>query len=145
MTGNGHNLLVMEHCKTAQIIGYARVSTDKQVMDVQMKALQDMGCDPIFAETISAVNAKRPQFHLMRKHIERGDTLAVYSFSRLSRDLKQLLTIVDELKAEGVALISTSEPHIAPYTRAGRLMLQVTGAIDENERATVRERTAAAM
>lgn len=128
-----------------QIIGYARVSTDDQVLDVQIDALKSADCDHIFAEIISAVSARRPQFHLMRKHLERGDTLIVNSFSRLSRDLKQLLTIVDELKAEGVNVRSLTETHIDPYTTSGRMVLSLTGAIDENERGRVRDRTRAAM
>lgn len=130
---------------TAQSLGYARVSTHDQVMDVQMTSLKNAGCDRIFAETISAVNAKRPQFNLLMKNLEAGDTVIVYSYSRLSRDLKQLLTIVDILKAGGIKLRSTSEPHIDPYTTHGRMMLSMIGAVDENERNRVKERTKDAM
>lgn len=128
-----------------QIVGYARVSTEDQVLDVQLRALAEAGCDPVFRETISAVSAHRPEYNVMRKHLQAGDTLVVNAFSRLSRDLKQLLTIVDELKAEGVKIISLTEMHIDPYTTSGRMVLSLTGAIDENERGRVRDRTRAAM
>lgn len=139
------NVPTAPHVMVAQVIGYARVSTDDQVLDVQIDALKAAGCERIFAETISAVSAKRPQYHLMRKYIESGDVLVVNSFSRLSRDLKQILTIVDELKGEGVKIRSLSETHIDPYTTSGRMVLSLTGAIDENERGRVRDRTKAAM
>lgn len=84
-----------------RIVGYERVSTEDQVMDVQTQALKKLGCDIIFSEKVSAVSARRPQFHLMKKFVERGDTIAVYAFSRLSRNLKELLTFVDDMKAQG--------------------------------------------
>jgi len=126
---------------TARVFGYARVSTDDQVLDLQITALRNAGAEQLFVEKVSAASAKRPMFNLVRKHLERGDTLIVYAFSRLVRDLKQLLILVDELKAEGVTLRSTSEPHIDPYSTNGRLLLSVTGAVDENERGRVRDRT----
>lgn len=135
----------MTHTQTPQIIGYARISTSDQVLDVQIDALKAASCDHIFAEVISAVSARRPEYHLVRKHLEAGDTLIVNAFSRLSRDLKQLLTIVDELKAEGVKIRSLTEGHIDPYSTSGRMVLSLTGAIDENERGRVRDRTKAAM
>lgn len=125
----------------ARIFGYARVSTEDQVLDIQLAALRCAGVQDLFSEKISAVNAKRPQFNLMMKHIEPGDTLVVYAYSRISRDLKFLLTFVDEMKTLGVKLKSTSEPHIDPYTTNGRLLISVTGAVDENERGRVRDRT----
>lgn len=127
--------------ETARILGYARVSRDDQNLDMQLEALKIGGVQQFFVEKISAVNAHRPQFHLLMKCVEPGDTVVVYAFNRLVRDLKQLLTIVDEFKAMGVKLRSTSEPHIDPYTTNGRLLLSVTGAVDENELGRIRDRT----
>lgn len=126
---------------TARIFGYARVSTEEQVLDLQLTALRCAGVQTLFSEKISAVNARRPQFNLLLKHIEAGDTIVVYAYNRISRDLKFLLGFVDEMKALGVKLKSTSEPHIDPYTTNGRLLISVTGAVDENERGRVRDRT----
>lgn len=128
-----------------QILGYARVSTEEQILDMQTTALKVAGCHRIFAEKVSAVNLKRPQFHLMMKHVECGDTIVVYSFSRLSRDLKFLLGFIDDMRRLGVTVRSTSEPHIDPFTTSGRLVLSLTGAIDENERGRTRDRTKDAM
>lgn len=146
--GSAPRALLLEHANSnlcPQIVGYARVSTEEQVLDVQMTALRAKACDRIFEEKISAVNAQRPQFNLMLKFLEPGDTLVIYSFSRLSRDLKFLLTFVDDMRALGVKIVSTSEPHIDPYSTNGRLLLSVTGAVDENERGRVRDRTRDAM
>lgn len=125
----------------ARVFGYARVSTEEQDLGMQIAALDKMGCTKIFQEKESAVDLRRPQWRLLRKFLERGDFLIVYAFSRISRNLKELLQIVDELEAEGVTIISTSEPHIKPYTTAGRMMLQVVGAMDENERRRLSDRT----
>jgi DNA invertase Pin-like site-specific DNA recombinase len=124
-----------------QIIGYARVSTDDQILDVQMSALRAAGCDHIFQETISAVNATRPQFALMMKHLEPGDTLVVHSLSRLGRDVAQIHGILKELAALGVKWRSTTEPHLDMATAAGRLMVNVTGAMAQFERDQIKERT----
>lgn len=103
-----------------QIIGYARVSTDDQILDVQMSALRAAGCDHIFKETISAVNAKRPEFGVMMKHLEPGDTLIVHSLSRLGRDSSQVSGILKELAALGVTWRSLTEPHLETATASGR-------------------------
>lgn len=127
--------------QTARVFGYARVSTDEQSLDMQVSALRAAGCQDIFEEKISALNAKRPQFNLLMKHIEPGDTVVFYAFNRISRDLKFTLSFVDAMRDFGVALRSTSEPHIDPFSTNGRLLLSVTGAVDENERLRVRDRT----
>lgn len=122
-------------------LGYARVSRDDQNLDMQLSALKEAGAQRFFVEKISAVNAHRPQFHLLMKCIEKGDTVVVYAFNRLVRDLKHLLTIVDEFKTMGVKLKSTSEPHIDPFSTNGRMILSVTGAVDENELRRIKDRT----
>jgi DNA invertase Pin-like site-specific DNA recombinase len=125
----------------ARVLGYARVSRDDQNLDMQLTALRNAGATDLYVEKISAVNAKRPMFNLMMKFVEAGDTIIAYAFNRLYRDLKMLLTFVDDMKALGVTLLSTTEPHINPYTTNGRLLLSVTGAVDENERGRIRDRT----
>ncbi len=139
----GPSVAVKAAASTARIFGYARVSTDDQVLDLQITALSNAGvtADNLFVEKVSATNAKRPQFHLMMKAVEPGDTIVVYALSRLSRDLKQLLALVDDLHAMGVTIRSTSEAHIDPTTSQGRLLISITGAVDENERRRVRDRT----
>lgn len=126
---------------TTMVLGYARVSRDDQNLDMQLSALKEAGVQRFFVEKISAVNAHRPQFQLLMKCVEKGDTVLVYAFNRLVRDLKHLLTIVDEFKTMGIKLKSTSEPHIDPFSTNGRMILSVTGAVDENELRRIKDRT----
>lgn len=124
-----------------QIIGYARVSTEDQDLAMQLTKLREANCDILFEEKIGATNAKRPQFNLMMKHLEGGDTLVVYSCSRLARDLPTLHTIVKRLEALGVTLRSITEPHLNTKTATGRLMFNIQGAFDQFERDKIAERT----
>ena len=128
---------------TARLIGYARVSTDDQNLEVQLAALQVVGVKPedLYVEKISALNAKRPMFSLMMKFLERGDELVVHSLSRLGRDVKQIHSILDELAAEGVTWRSITEPHLDTATATGRLMLNITGAMAQFERDQIKDRT----
>lgn len=137
----GHLQVLQGPPSTARVLGYARVSRDDQNLDMQISAIKAAGAEQFFVEKLSAVNAHRPQLHLLLKCVEPGDTILVYAFNRLYRDLKQLLTVVDDFKAMGVNLRSTSEPHIDPYTTNGRLLISVTGAVDENELGRIRDRT----
>lgn len=128
---------------TARLIGYARVSTDDQNLDVQLAALEAAGVKPddLYVEKISAVNAKRPMFSLMMKCLERGDNLVIHSLSRLGRNVVQIHSILAELTAEGVTWRSITEPHLDNSTAAGRLMLNITAAMAQHERDQVIDRT----
>lgn len=124
-----------------RIIGYARVSTEDQNLDVQTTALKEAGAQHLFVEKISAVNAKRPMFALMMKFAERGDTILFHSLSRMGREQAQLLGIIGALKIEGVAWRSLTEPHLDNATASGRLMLNITGAMAQFERDQIVDRT----
>jgi DNA invertase Pin-like site-specific DNA recombinase len=126
---------------TKRSIGYARVSRDDQNLAMQLSLLREAGVQKIYVEKISAKNSKRPQFNLMMKFIEAGDVLVLYAFNRLCRNVKQLLTLVDDFKVMGVTLRSITEPHIDPFTTNGRMMITVTGAVDENELNRIADRT----
>ncbi len=126
-----------------QLVGYARVSTEDQNLDLQISALRDAGIEDenLYVEKISAVNAKRPMFHAMLKYIEGGDTLIVHSLSRLGRDVQQIHSILNGLEREGVAWRSITEPHLNNATATGRLMLNITGAMAQFERDQIKDRT----
>lgn len=126
---------------TSRIVGYARVSTEDQNLDVQITALKAAGCAQLYIEKISALKAKRPMFNLMMKEIERGDTVLFHSLSRMGRDVGQLLGILEKLTGEGVHWRSLTEPHLDNTTAAGRLMVNVTGAMAQFERDQIVERT----
>ena len=85
-----------------QRIGYARVSTDDQNLDLQRDALKQSGCSVIYEETASGKNADRPELDHCRKALRLGDTLVVWSLDRLGRSLHDLVRIVAELEQEGI-------------------------------------------
>lgn len=124
-------------------LGYGRVSKDDQIIDMQISALRQVGVadENMFLEQISAVSAHRPQWSLLRKMVETGDTIYFYAFNRICRNLKELLTFIDDMKKMNVTLRSTTEPHIDPYTTNGRMVVSITGAVDENERLRICDRT----
>jgi DNA invertase Pin-like site-specific DNA recombinase len=124
-------------------LGYARVSTEDQSLDVQLNALGLAGVLPenMYVEKISAVNAHRPAFRAMMKQLQRGDTVHVHSLSRLGRDAGQLRDILKAIKEAGARWKSWTEPHLDSATATGRLMINVTSAMAQFERDQVIERT----
>lgn len=126
---------------TSLIVGYARVSTEEQNLAVQITALKEAGCAKLYVEKVSAVDAKRSMFRLMMKFVECGDTVLFHSLSRMGRDVGQLLGILGQLTKEGVHWRSLTEPHLDNTTAAGRLMVNVTGAMAQFERDQIVERT----
>lgn len=128
---------------TGRKIGYARVSTEDQNLDVQITALLAAGValEDIYIEKISAVNAKRPQFRNMMKFVERGDELLVHSLSRLGRDVHQIHTILKELDTEGVKWRSITEPHFDTATAVGRFGIGMAAIMAQFERDQTVERT----
>lgn len=145
----GELLLAHDHLEQfpcARLFGYARVSTEDQILDVQLEKLREAGVqkNDLFFDKLSAVNAHRDGYRLMRKQIQRGDFLIVYSVSRLARDAKMLLTILDELEAEGVTVVSLTE-RLDLKSATGRMQITILAAVDEAERGRVRERTKDAM
>ncbi len=126
---------------TSRKVGYARVSTNEQDLFMQTEALKKFGCAPIFVEKISAVSSKRYQWMLTRKFLEAGDTLVVWSMSRIGRDASHLIEIERELSFEGVTIHSLTEPAFDTATAHGRLMFTVKAAFDQFEREVTQERT----
>jgi DNA invertase Pin-like site-specific DNA recombinase len=87
-----------------QKIGYARVSTDDQHLDLQIDALKKAGCDVIYEEKVSGKNTERLELEQCRKALRAGDTLVVWRLDRLGRSLPDLVRIVAELEREALAL-----------------------------------------
>lgn len=132
---------LLKDAVAGEIIGYARVSTEEQNLGVQLTALKDAGAAKVFVEKISAVNLKRPQFNLMMKYVERGDTILFHNLSRIGRHLPHIHQTLDAWTAEGVAWRSLTEPHLDNTTASGRLMLNITGAMAQFERDQIIDRT----
>ena len=102
-------------------IGYARVSTDDQNPDLQLAALQKAGCERIFTDKATGAHVKRPELTRCLKVLTEGDTLTVWKLDRLGRSLRDLIGLLDDLKARGVAFRSLTEA-IDTTTPTGRAM-----------------------
>jgi DNA invertase Pin-like site-specific DNA recombinase len=123
--------------------GYARVSTDDQTPALQLAALKKAGCKTIFKDDgLSGATIKRPALLRCLKKLECGDTLIVWKLDRLGRSLRDLITILDDLKRRQVKFRSLTE-HIDTDTPTGRAMWQMIGLLAELERSLISERTRA--
>lgn len=120
--------------------GYARISTQDQDTQVQVDALQAVKCESVFKEQASGGRWDRPQLHKLLDQLRPEDTVVVWKLDRLSRSLKDLLTILEKIEAAGATFLSLTES-IDTSTPAGRMMMQIVGSFAEFERAMLRERT----
>jgi DNA invertase Pin-like site-specific DNA recombinase len=125
-------------------IGYARVSTDDQNLDLQRDALKKAGCEVIYEETASGKNTLRPELEHCRKALREGDTLVVWRLDRLGRSLQDLVTVVSELELAGISFESVTEK-IETGSATGKLIFHVFAALAEFERNIIRERTNAGL
>ena len=125
-------------------IGYARVSTDDQNLDLQRDALTKAGCEVIYEETASGKSSQRIELEHCRKALRSGDTLVVWRLDRLGRSLSDLVNIIGELEREGITFESLSEK-IDTGSASGKLQFHVFAALAEFERNLIRERTLAGL
>lgn len=123
-------------------LGYARVSTEDQNPDLQLAALKQAGCTRLFTDKATGAHVKRPELTKCLKALAAGDTLTVWKLDRLGRSLRDLITLLDDLKARGVAFRSLTEA-IDTTTATGRAMWQMVGILAELERSLIQERTTA--
>lgn len=124
-------------------IGYARVSTDDQNLDLQIDALYDVHCEKIYKEYASGKNTKaRPELENCLKSLRAGDTLIVWRLDRLGRSLADLVRIVTELESMKVGFESLNEK-IDTTTPTGNFIFQLFAALAEFERKIIQERTMA--
>lgn len=122
------------------LVGYARVSTDDQNLNLQRDALKLAGCTKIFEDQISGAKAERPGLHAVLQFIRPGDTLVVWRLDRLSRSLKDLIEMVRQLESNSIGLKSLQES-IDTTSSSGMLIFHLFGALAEFERNLTRERT----
>jgi DNA invertase Pin-like site-specific DNA recombinase len=122
------------------IIGYARVSTDDQSLDSQTDALSAAGAEKVFADKISGSRRARPELDRMLEQLRDGDVVTVTKYDRLARSLKDLLEIVEAIRARGAGFRSLAED-IDTTTPAGRLVFHVFASIAQFERERISERT----
>ena len=129
---------------TAMKIGYARVSTRDQNLDLQTAALSKAGCARIFEETISGAKRARPELARVLDHVRAGDTLVVWKLDRLGRSVKDLVELVGELEKRGVHFQSVTD-NIDTSTPAGRFFFHVMASLAQMERELLVERTRAGL
>jgi DNA invertase Pin-like site-specific DNA recombinase len=122
-------------------IGYARVSTLDQNLDLQMQALRKAGCKKIFREKVSGASRERPEFQRMLEQLRKGDTVIVWKVDRLARSTCGLLETMETIREAGARFQSLSEPWANTTTHAGKLIMTVFAGIAEFERDLIRERT----
>jgi DNA invertase Pin-like site-specific DNA recombinase len=128
------------------LVGYARVSTEEQNLDLQRDALLKAGvaAKDIYTDKVTGVKAERPGLTLALSHLREGDTLIVWRLDRLGRSLKHLIETVTTLKNQEVAFKSLTE-NIDTATATGTLVFQIFGALAEFERNLIKERTVAGL
>src|ERR687885_723333 len=124
------------------LIGYARVSTDEQNLDLQLSALKTAGCEQIYTDKVSGTKATRPGLEEAFSHLRSGDTFVVWRLDRLGRSLRHLIDTVTDLQDKGIEFKSITES-IDTTTSGGKLVFHIFGALAEFEREIIRERTSA--
>lgn len=125
-------------------IGYARVSTVEQNLDLQKDALLAAGCERVITDKASGSTASRPGLEKLKEQLRAGDTLVVWRLDRLGRSLRDLIGWVSYLEEQRVGLLSLHEA-IDTNTNSGKLTFHLFGALAEFERNLIRERTQAGL
>ncbi len=126
------------------LIGYARVSTQDQNLDLQMAALQNVGCDRIFDDKLSGTRRDRPGLERALDLLRESDTLVVWKLDRLGRNVKDLVELVGDLEKRGVHFRSVTDA-IDTSTAAGRFFFHVMASLAQMERELLLERTRAGL
>lgn len=125
-------------------IGYARVSTKDQNLDLQADALREAECEEVFTEVASGAKTARPVLDEVLARLRVGDVLVIWKLDRLGRSLKHLVTLATELMEREIGLISLNDP-IDTTTPQGRLVFNIFASLAEFERDLIRERTQAGL
>ena len=126
------------------LIGYARVSTSDQTLNLQKDALEHIGCSKIFTDTISGSTTERQGLDAALAYVREGDTLVVWRLDRLGRSLKHLIETITALNNRKIGFKSITE-NIDTTTSGGKLIFHIFGALAEFERDIIKERTKAGL
>ncbi len=121
-------------------IGYARISTTDQKLDLQIDALRKAGCEKTFYDVVSGSKSERPGLNDALEYIREGDLLVTWRLDRLGRSLKHLIELINELDRREIGFVSLQES-INTTTAGGKLVFHVFGAMAEFERSLIQERT----
>ena len=125
-------------------MGYLRVSTAEQKLDLQRDALTKAGCEQLYEDVISSMQWERPGLARAVDHLRQGDTFVVWKLDRLGRNVKALTAFIEQLKGRGVAFQSLQDG-IDTSTALGQFFFHVLGALAELERSLLVERTQAGL
>lgn len=126
------------------LIGYARVSTEDQKLDLQLDALKKAGCEKLFSDVASGAKSQRDGLAAAMEYGRDGDVLVVWKLDRLGRSLPHLIETITKLQARGIGFRSLQES-IDTTTPGGKLVFHIFGALAEFERELIRERTNAGL
>ncbi len=124
-------------------LGYARVSTEDQKLDLQLAALKKAGCRRVFREKASGAYRQRPELERLLDQLRSGDTVVVWKLDRLARSTRDLLDVAETIREAGASFRSLSELWANTTTHAGKMIMTVFAGIAEFERDLIRERTSA--
>jgi len=122
-------------------IGYARVSTDEQSLNRQIDMLNEVGCEKIFEEKISGIKIERQELIKMLEQLRKGDLIIVADLTRLSRSVKELFQLVEQIEAKGANIKSLKESWMDTSTPQGKLMFTIFAGISQFERDLISQRT----
>lgn len=125
-------------------LGYARVSTQEQNLDLQLDALKREGCKTVFTDKVSGIKSSKPNFEKLIEYARPGDTIVVWKLDRLGRSTVKLIELIELLKQKEIHLKSLSES-IDTSTASGNLFFQFMCVLAEHERNVIRERTRAGL
>ena len=129
------------------MVGYARVSTNGQELQLQLDALLKAGCPKraIFTDKVSGSKSARPGLDGCLAHLKPGDTLVVWRLDRLGRSVRHLIDVVEDLRQRGVGFKSLCDGAIDTTTASGKLIFHIFTALAEFERSLIQERTNAGL
>ena len=133
--------------KMPRLIGYARVSTQEQDLNLQLDALEKAGCskDKIFVDKISGSKAERPGLEKCLAVIQPGDTLLVWRLDRLGRSMVHLISLIEDLRTKQIGFKSICDGAIDTTTASGELIFNIFSSLAQFERRLIQERTKAGL
>jgi len=130
-----------------QLVGYARVGTQDQDLNLQLDALEKVGCpkSKIFVDKISGTKEQRPCLDKCLAELQKGDTLIVWRLDRLGRSMNHLVLLIENLKSKGIGFKSICDGAIDPTTASGELIFNIFSSLAQFERCLIQERTRAGL
>ncbi len=126
------------------LVGYARVSTANQNLDLQISALKEVGCEKLYHDQISGTNTNRPGLDMALEVLRKNDTLVVWKLDRLGHTVKGLIDLVNQLHQKEIHLKSITD-NVDTSTQAGRFFFHVMASLAQMERELTAERTKAGL